>query len=172
MPPELRTRCETEKSAAQEARAALIERLSHAKTIDLHEVKRGKYFRLVAEVIADGENMSDLLLARGLARPYEAGHESASSVRKGMDRGALLWLCAQARLSEGMALGKFYALEFKRYYELFHHRPLGCEILASSHGEPVGEKLLDLFQSATKRLLWSQKKFAECAHNNFSFFHL
>jgi len=29
--------------------------------IALHEVKRGKYFRLVAEALADGENLSDVL---------------------------------------------------------------------------------------------------------------
>ncbi len=62
---------EAEKAAAQEARAALVKRLRHAKAIDLHEVERGKYFRLVAEVIADGENLSDLLLKWDLARPYD-----------------------------------------------------------------------------------------------------
>ena len=40
---------------------------------DLREVERGKYFRLVAEVVADGENMSDLLLDLGLAWPYDGG---------------------------------------------------------------------------------------------------
>ena len=55
----------------QEARAALVKRLRHAKAIDLHEVERGKYFRLVAEVIADGENLSALLLKWDLARPYD-----------------------------------------------------------------------------------------------------
>ena len=58
---------ETEKAAAQKARAALVERLRHATAIDLHAVERGKYFRLVAEVLADGANLSDALLAAGLA---------------------------------------------------------------------------------------------------------
>ena len=52
---------EAEKAAAQEARSALVERVRHAKRIDLHAVEWGKYFRLVAEVIADGENLSDVL---------------------------------------------------------------------------------------------------------------
>ena len=56
-----------------EARDMLAERLRQAKVIDLREVERGNYFRLVAEVIADGENMSDLLLALGLAWPYDGG---------------------------------------------------------------------------------------------------
>ena len=62
-----------EKAAAYEARDALVERLRQATVIDLREVERGKYFRLAAEVVADGENMSDLLLAMGLAWPYDGG---------------------------------------------------------------------------------------------------
>ena len=57
---------EAEKAAGYEARNALVERLSHTKVIALHAVKRAKYFRLVAEVLADGENLSDALLAAGL----------------------------------------------------------------------------------------------------------
>ena len=69
----MRTKCEAEKAAAYEARDMLAERLRHAKAIDLREVQRGKYFRLVAEVIADGKNMSDWMLALGLAWPYDGG---------------------------------------------------------------------------------------------------
>ena len=75
--PEVRTKCDAEKKKGIEARDALVERLSQAKVIDLREVERGKYFRLVAEVIADGENMSDLLLALGLAWPYDGGEAGA-----------------------------------------------------------------------------------------------
>ena len=71
--PEVRTKCQAEKAAGYEARDALIERLSHVKVFDLREVERGKYFRLVAEVIADGENMSDWMLESGLALPYDGG---------------------------------------------------------------------------------------------------
>ena len=74
--PEVRTKCDAEKKKGIEARDALVERLRQAQVIDLRGVERGKYFRLVAEVIADGENMSDVLLARGLAWPYDGGtHE-------------------------------------------------------------------------------------------------
>ena len=71
--PEVRTKCKAEKAEGYKARDALVERLSQAKVIDLREVERGKYFRLVAEVLADGENISDVLLARGLAWPYDGG---------------------------------------------------------------------------------------------------
>ena len=64
--PEVRTKCETEKAAGYDARVALV--------------ARGKYFRLVAEVLAAGENLSDLLLKRDLARPYAAKNERALPV--------------------------------------------------------------------------------------------
>ena len=66
-------RMEAEKMAGREARAARVARLRHATAIDLHGVERGNYFRLVTEGVADGENMSDVLLARGLAWPYDGG---------------------------------------------------------------------------------------------------
>ena len=52
----------------------------------------------VEQVIADGENMSDLLLERGLARPYDSGHGSAPSVPgwRGKEVGFFLWLHARA----------------------------------------------------------------------------
>ena len=71
--PEVRTKCDAEKKKGIEARDALIERLSHVKVFDLREVERGTYFRLVAEVIADGENLSDVLIKRGVAWPYDGG---------------------------------------------------------------------------------------------------
>ena len=71
--PEVRGKCDAEKKKGIEAHDALVERLRQAKVIDLREVERGKYFRLVAEVVADGENMSDVLLALGLAWPYDGG---------------------------------------------------------------------------------------------------
>ena len=70
---EVRTKCDAEKKKGIEARDMLVERLRQAKVIDPRQVERGKYFRLAAEVVADGENMSDLLLDLGLAWPYDGG---------------------------------------------------------------------------------------------------
>ena len=39
--------------------------------ITLHDIEREKYFRIVASVIVDGQNLSDLLLAKKLAVPYD-----------------------------------------------------------------------------------------------------
>ncbi len=44
--------------------------LIKATCIDLLRVKRGKYFRVVAEVIYDGKSLSQELIRRKLAVPY------------------------------------------------------------------------------------------------------
>ena len=33
-------------------------------------MKRGKYFRIVADVIVDGENLGDMLIEAGIAKEY------------------------------------------------------------------------------------------------------
>ena len=107
--PEVRTKCDAEKKKGIEARDALVERLSQAKVIDLREVERGKYFRLVAEVIADGENMSDLLLALGLAWPYDGAHGSAGFVR-GWGRSDAVKLDTQIQLHACITRTALYVL--------------------------------------------------------------
>ncbi len=44
--------------------------LENAKVIELKNMRRGKYFRIVADVIVDGQNIADLLLTQGHAKPY------------------------------------------------------------------------------------------------------
>lgn len=34
-------------------------------------MERGKYFRIVADIEVDGENLAELLLDNGLAKPYD-----------------------------------------------------------------------------------------------------
>ncbi len=46
---------------------------AQAHSITLKNVERGKYFRIVATVEADGQDVSDLLIQEGLAVPYEGG---------------------------------------------------------------------------------------------------
>jgi endonuclease YncB( thermonuclease family) len=48
-------------------------RLKNAKTIELRNVRRGKYFRLLADVYVDGDNLSKELIKKGLAKPYNGG---------------------------------------------------------------------------------------------------
>ncbi|MCG7598903.1 thermonuclease family protein [Halomonas sp. McH1-25] len=77
--PERRSRCDTEaekareKALAADARIYLVERLRSAESVELRHIERGSFFRLVADVYADGEDVGQEMLARGLAIPYVAG---------------------------------------------------------------------------------------------------
>lgn len=52
--PELRGKCEVEKQLARKAKQFTVERLRATKSIVLKNIKRGKYFRLIADVYIDG----------------------------------------------------------------------------------------------------------------------
>lgn len=71
--PELRTKNKCEKKLGYQAKEVVENALRNAKHIELRNVKRGKYFRIVADVIADGKNVSDLLLQRKFAYRYDGG---------------------------------------------------------------------------------------------------
>ena len=49
--------------------------LRAAKKIELRNMKRGKYFRIVADVYVDGKSLGDMLIKRSLAVPYDGGHK-------------------------------------------------------------------------------------------------
>ncbi|MEO9656362.1 thermonuclease family protein [Marinomonas sp.] len=71
---EIRGKCESEKVQAKAARDFTRSLLSNSKDIELRDLKRGKYFRLIADVYIDGESLTDKLITSGHARPYEGGH--------------------------------------------------------------------------------------------------
>lgn len=77
--PELRSRCDTEnekqreKELAREAKQFTVETLRSAEHIELRELERGSFFRLIAEVYVDGESLGEKLMAAGLAIPYIEG---------------------------------------------------------------------------------------------------
>jgi endonuclease YncB( thermonuclease family) len=50
-------------------------RLENAKTIELRNIRRGKYFRLLADVYVDGNNLSEELMKNGYAKPYNGGRK-------------------------------------------------------------------------------------------------
>ena len=74
--PEMKGKCYEEKKDAKKAKEFVKSLLSNAHTIKLKNMKRGKYFRIVADVIVDGENLSDLLMDANLAVPYDGGTKS------------------------------------------------------------------------------------------------
>lgn len=61
------------KELALKARTFVYNKLHNAKRIVLKNVRRGKYFRIIADVYVDGENLSQLLINEGLAKPYFGG---------------------------------------------------------------------------------------------------
>ncbi|QPI62451.1 thermonuclease family protein [Vreelandella venusta] len=77
--PERRSRCDTEAEKAREralaadARIYLVERLRSAETIELRRIERGSFYRIIAEVWVDGENVGAEMLAEGRALPYAKG---------------------------------------------------------------------------------------------------
>lgn len=72
--PEIRGECEEEKILARAARDRVAELLANAKTIELRDMDRDKYFRIDADVYIDNVQLVSILNAEGLAvRPYDGG---------------------------------------------------------------------------------------------------
>ena len=71
--PEIRGKCPEEKALAKTAKRAAIAMLKGAKRIDLLRPERGKYFRIVADIMADGTDVGAALIRQGLAVPYDGG---------------------------------------------------------------------------------------------------
>lgn len=71
--PEMKGTSEKVKKLAVKAKECAKQRLLSAKTILLYNMRRGKYFRIIAEVYVDGESLAGILINRGLAKPYYGG---------------------------------------------------------------------------------------------------
>jgi endonuclease YncB( thermonuclease family) len=68
--PEMRGTSDEVKALAYKAKNRTQELLSDAKTIELKNPQRGKYFRVAAEVWIDGESLGEKLKSEGLAKEY------------------------------------------------------------------------------------------------------
>ncbi len=71
--PEIRGKCLEEKNLAHKAKEFVEQILVNAKRIELRQVSRDKYFRILADVYADGASLAQLLIAKGYALPYSGG---------------------------------------------------------------------------------------------------
>lgn len=71
--PEIKGKCESEKVEARVAKQFTVQALRSAKTIELRNMQRGKYFRILANVYVDGKNLADGLIKAGHARSYDGG---------------------------------------------------------------------------------------------------
>lgn len=74
--PEIRGKCKKEKELAKKAKQVTVRFLRNSKTIELRNVKRGKYFRIVADVYGDNESLTEVLIESELAVPYYGGKKA------------------------------------------------------------------------------------------------
>jgi len=74
--PDIRGKCEKEKYDAKQAKEMVADILKDAERIDLKNMERGKYFRIAADVIVDGENLADMLIEAGVAIRYDGGKKT------------------------------------------------------------------------------------------------
>jgi micrococcal nuclease len=75
--PEIQGKCEYEKDLAIKARDFVRNKLANAKEIKLTKLQRGKYFRVVADVMIDGVSLEKELLENKLAYKYTGGKKSS-----------------------------------------------------------------------------------------------
>ncbi len=92
--PEMRGKCAQEKELAREAKKIVSDLLENARTVKLKNVRRGKYFRIVADVYAGRKNVADVLVKKGLAVRYDGGTKTYN------------WCSSKARKS-GQGWGDF-----------------------------------------------------------------
>lgn len=77
--PEMRSKCNTqvqkanERKLAMDAKDSLTSKLQNANVIELTDLQRDKYFRLLAKVKVDGNDVSEALIAEGYAVAYDGG---------------------------------------------------------------------------------------------------
>ena len=75
--PEIQGKCQYEQDLALKARDFVRKRLANAKEIKLTKLQRGKYFRVVADVMVDGVSLEKVLLDNELAYKYTGGKKSS-----------------------------------------------------------------------------------------------
>lgn len=75
---EVRTKDRCEKEKARTARKLVTSLLKRAKRIDLENIQRGKYFRIVADVKFDGRDLKQVLLKEKLGYEYQGGRKPAT----------------------------------------------------------------------------------------------
>lgn len=69
--PEIKGKLPCEKDAARTAKRLIENLLKNGKRIDLENIDKDKYFRILADVKVDGKDLGSLLLKNHLAYRYE-----------------------------------------------------------------------------------------------------
>ena len=75
--PEIRGKCQYEKDLSIKARDFVRGKLFNAKEVKLTNIQRGKYFRIVADVLIDGVSLEELILDNKLGYRYDGGKKSS-----------------------------------------------------------------------------------------------
>lgn len=68
--PEIREKRPEIKALGLRAKDFSENKLLNAQMVTLENIQRGKYFRLVADVKIDGDDLGEMLIKEGLAKPY------------------------------------------------------------------------------------------------------
>lgn len=71
--PEMKDKRPTVKERARQAKQYTVQRLRGGKKIELVNMQRDKYFRILAVVMVDGKDLGQELIKEGLAKPYFGG---------------------------------------------------------------------------------------------------
>ena len=72
--PEMRGKCPKEKQLARQAKQITVAFLRASNVIELRNMRRGKYFRILADVYGDGKSLADHLISKtGFVREYSGG---------------------------------------------------------------------------------------------------
>ena len=72
---EMRGKTPCEKDRAEQAQQVVSKVLGQAKNITLKNVQRDKYFRILADVDADGKSIREVLKQENLVVDYSGGHK-------------------------------------------------------------------------------------------------
>ena len=75
--PEMRGKCRLEVELARKAKKVTVAMLRNGSKIELRNIKRGKYFRVVADVFVDGKSLAEELLRQKLAYRYTGGKKQS-----------------------------------------------------------------------------------------------
>jgi endonuclease YncB( thermonuclease family) len=65
------------KQKAIKAKIFVTQKLKNSKKIELRNMQRDKYFRILAEVYVDNQSLSQMLIKEGLAKPYDGGTKTS-----------------------------------------------------------------------------------------------
>jgi micrococcal nuclease len=74
--PEMKGNCDKETCNAKQAQQVVADILKDAEHITLKNMDRGKYFRIVADVIVGGKNLGDMLVEAKMAIRYDGGNKT------------------------------------------------------------------------------------------------